>query len=104
MAATWNASALRQMGATTGRELRAYDNLEWQAAAYSGVGTLGGLVGWGPTINVIRDPRWGRVQESIASEDPHLAATLATAMTQGLQDGEDARFWLSAATLKHAFA
>ena len=55
MTATWNATALRQMGATTGRELRAYDNLMWEAAAISGAGTLGGLTAWGPTINIIRE-------------------------------------------------
>lgn len=44
------------------------------------------------------------MQESIATEDPYLASVFATAMTRGHQNGEDARFWLSAATLKHAFA
>ena len=49
MTAGWNASALWAMGATTGREMRAYDNLLWQAASYTGVGTLGGLTSWGPS-------------------------------------------------------
>lgn len=103
LGASWNASAWRAMGAATGVELRAYDNLEWRANAAAGVGPVGGLVAWGPTINVHRDARWGRAQEAF-SECPFLTAAAAVAVTQGLQEGEDPRYLLSAATLKHAFA
>ena len=103
MGATWNRSAWRAMGATTGVELRAYDNLEWRANAVSGSGAVGGLISWGGTINLQRDARWGRTQESF-SEDPFLLGRAAVELTRGLQEGEDARHLLAAATLKHAFA
>lgn len=52
------------------------------------------------TINLIRDPRWGRIQET-ASEDPFLNGIFAREITRGLQEGEDPRFLLVAACLKH---
>ena len=58
MALTWNMSNVENMGRVIGREMRVMANL-----GYSN----DGLVAWAPTINVIRDPRWGRNQET-ASE------------------------------------
>lgn len=103
LGASWNVTAWRVMGATTGVELRAYDNLEWRANAVSGMGPVGGLTSWGPTINVIRESRWGRAGESF-SECPFLLSHAAMAVTRGLQEGEDPRYLLAVATLKHAFA
>ena len=51
MATSFNATAWRAMGATTGREMRAYDNLLW---SQQGANPGGGLTAWGPTINLIR--------------------------------------------------
>ena len=59
MAASWNETAWRVMGAVTGRELRALENDVF--SKMSG-GPNGGLTAWGPTINLLRDPRWGRTQ------------------------------------------
>ena len=50
----------------------------------------------------ISDSRWGRIQET-ASEDPFLNGVFAREITRGLQEGEDPRYLLVAATLKHAF-
>lgn len=100
MATSWNATAWRAMGATTGREMRALDNVLWSG---QGANPGGGLTAWGPTINVIRDPRWGRVQES-CSEDPYLCGVLGAAVADGLQRGEDLRYLQAVATLKHLVA
>ncbi|HEX3792055.1 MAG TPA: glycoside hydrolase family 3 C-terminal domain-containing protein, partial [Pseudonocardiaceae bacterium] len=67
-AATWDTSLMQQYGQVIGNE-------EWGKGAN---------VNLGPTINIDRDPRWGRSFESL-SEDPYLAAQLATADVQGIQ-------------------
>jgi beta-glucosidase-like glycosyl hydrolase len=59
-----------------------------------------GLTSWGPTINLLRDTRWGRTQESV-SEDPYLSGRFGVAVTRGLQEGEDARYLLAVSGLKH---
>lgn len=60
----------------------------------------GGLTIWSPNINIFRDPRWGRGQETYG-EDPFLTATLASAFIRGIQ-GDRGRFYLRAdATPKH---
>lgn len=96
--ATFNASLFRQLGQTTGVEMRALNNVQWGPAARPD--GLDGLVAWGPTINLVRDPRWGRIQET-PSEDPFLNGVFAREVTRGLQEGEDPRYLLTAATLKH---
>ena len=63
LGAGWNASTWRELGATTGIELRAYDNIQWRQDAATGSGPVGGLISWGPTINIQRDARWGRTME-----------------------------------------
>jgi beta-glucosidase len=67
-AATWDPNETRQYGAVIGNE-------EW---------VKGNDVVYGPTINIDRDPRWGRNFESL-SEDPYLTGTLAAAEIQGIQ-------------------
>jgi beta-glucosidase len=67
-AATWDTSLMQQYGQVIGSE-------EWGKGAN---------VNLGPTINIDRDPRWGRSFESL-SEDPYLAAQLGTADVQGVQ-------------------
>ena len=59
-----------------------------------------GLSCWSPTINIARDPRWGRNFES-PSEDPTHASHYAANYVRGLQEGEDPRYLKAAATLKH---
>jgi len=68
VAATWDTSAERLYGQVIGSE---------QAAK-------GTTIDLGPTINIVRDPRWGRAFESIG-EDPYLAGTLGAASIQGVQ-------------------
>ncbi|WMI67734.1 glycoside hydrolase family 3 C-terminal domain-containing protein [Mangrovimonas sp. YM274] len=59
----------------------------------------GGLTFWTPNINIFRDPRWGRGQETYG-EDPYLTARLGTAFVKGLQ-GEDPNYLKTAACAKH---
>jgi beta-glucosidase len=59
----------------------------------------GGLTFWTPNINIFRDPRWGRGQETYG-EDPYLTATLGTALVKGLQ-GNDPKYLKVAACAKH---
>ena len=75
IASTWNRSISRGVGRTIGREMRAFANLNMSAD---------GLTSWSPTINIIRDPRWGRNQEAV-SEDPLLAGTYGREWSLGMQ-------------------
>lgn len=75
------------------------NNLGMSASNY------GSLTYWAPTVNLDRDPRWGRTDEGFG-EDPHLAATMAGAFVNGMQgqtqDGQSTTGYLKvAATAKH---
>ena len=61
-----------------------------------------GLIVRAPNADLARDPRWGRTEE-VYGEDPFHAGTLAAAFTRGLQ-GDDPRYWKTAALLKHFLA
>ncbi|MDQ0693236.1 glycoside hydrolase family 3 N-terminal domain-containing protein [Arthrobacter sp. W4I7] len=76
--ATFNADLIRTMGAAIGADMR----------------SLGVHQGLAPVLDVVRDARWGRVEETIG-EDPYLIGTLATAYIQGLESSG------IVATLKH---
>ncbi|MFD2033885.1 glycoside hydrolase family 3 C-terminal domain-containing protein [Belliella marina] len=58
-----------------------------------------GLTLWSPNINIFRDPRWGRGQETYG-EDPYLSGTLAIPFIKGLQ-GDDPEYFKTIATIKH---
>ncbi len=60
------------------------------------------LMLWGPQSDLARDPRWGR-NEEVYGEDPFFNGTMATAFIKGLQ-GDDPKYWQSAALLKHFLA
>lgn len=62
-------------------------------------GQYRGLTFWTPNINIFRDPRWGRGQETYG-EDPFLMAHMGTAVVEGLQ-GDDPEMLLTAACAKH---
>jgi beta-glucosidase len=62
----------------------------------------GGLIVRAPNVDLSRDPRWGRSEESYG-EDPFLVGTLATAFARGLQ-GTNSHVWMTAALLKHFLA
>jgi beta-glucosidase len=62
-------------------------------------GKYEGLTFWSPNVNIFRDPRWGRGQETYG-EDPFLTSRLGTAFVRGLQ-GDDPRYLKAAACAKH---
>jgi beta-glucosidase len=62
-------------------------------------GIYHGLTFWSPNINIFRDPRWGRGQETYG-EDPYLTGRLGLRFVQGMQ-GTDARYFKTIATAKH---
>jgi beta-glucosidase len=98
LAATWNTSLHRRIAEVISTEARAKNN---EAVARSGGDTniYEGLTIWSPNINIFRDPRWGRGQETYG-EDPFLTSRFAVAFVKGLQ-GEDPRHLKTVATVKH---
>ena len=97
MAATWDTSALKLMAEYSAIEGRAIHNksIELNKTGDRYVG----LTYWTPNINIFRDPRWGRGQETYG-EDPYLTAKLGAAFVRGLQ-GNDKKYLLAAACAKH---
>jgi len=97
MAATWDTNSLNRMADFSAMEGRAIHNKAIE------MGRTGdrylGLTYWTPNINIFRDPRWGRGQETYG-EDPFLTAMLARAFVRGLQ-GEDPKYLKAAACAKH---
>jgi beta-glucosidase len=95
LAATWDASLIQQVGETVSVEARAKFNphRDQDSLRYAGL-TL-----WSPNINIFRDPRWGRGQETYG-EDPFLTGLLGRAFVQGIQ-GDDPFFLRADATPKH---
>lgn len=97
MAATWDAASLKLMAHYAGIEGRAINN---RAVAEGNTkDRYLGLTYWTPNINIFRDPRWGRGQETYG-EDPFLTSKLGAAFVRGLQ-GDDSRYLLAAACAKH---
>lgn len=95
LGASWNDDLLRAVGSAVGDEVRDRHRN----------GSTAGLNVWGPVVNLLRDPRWGRNEEGY-SEDPQLAGALAAAYCRGLcGDGADGTSVLKTApTLKHFLA
>jgi beta-glucosidase len=96
MAAGWDQTAMRQMADYTATEGRAIYNTASSKGDYR---IYHGLTYWTPNINIFRDPRWGRGQETYG-EDPFLTAALASNFVQGLQ-GDEPRYLKAAACAKH---
>ena len=98
LAATWNPELHQRVAETISTEARAKNN---EVVAKSGGATkrYQGLTIWSPNINIFRDPRWGRGQETYG-EDPFLTGRLAVAFVKGLQ-GDDPRYLKTVATVKH---
>ena len=84
IAATFDRELIRGIGAAIGRELRAYFNVHARVPKRVSTRVPVGLSCWGPTIEVARDPRWGRMGES-GAECPYLLGELAAAWTRGMQ-------------------
>ena len=98
MAATWDVPLVRQEADVIATEARAKHND--YAAKHNGSSTHRfGLSYYTPNINIFRDPRWGRGQETYG-EDPFLTAQTAVAFIRGLQ-GEDPRYIKIMACAKH---
>ncbi|MFB9844557.1 glycoside hydrolase family 3 protein [Mucilaginibacter ginsenosidivorans] len=96
MAATFNSDLVQQVSTVISTEARAKYNL---AIAHDRHLQYMGLTFWTPNINIFRDPRWGRGQETYG-EDPYLTATIGSAFVKGLQ-GNDPRYLKTSATAKH---
>lgn len=96
LAATFDTAAIREMATVIGVEGRIKHALA-ERDGHSNI--FEGLDFWAPNVNIFRDPRWGRGQETYG-EDPHLTARMAVAFVSGLQ-GDDPRYYLAIATPKH---
>ena len=97
MAATWDTNSLKQMADYSALEGRAIFN-KANEDGKTGQRYVG-LTYWTPNINIFRDPRWGRGQETYG-EDPFLTAMLGKAFVHGLQ-GNDPKYLKAAACAKH---
>ena len=87
MAATWSPELLKETGEVIGKEVR----------------LQGGHISYGPVLDLARDPRWSRVEETFG-EDPVLTGVLGAAMVEGLGGGNLALKYSTLATLKHFLA
>jgi beta-glucosidase len=96
MAATWDTSMVHNMGNVISTEARAKYN---QAQREGNHRIFYGLTFWSPNINIFRDPRWGRGQETYG-EDPFLTGHLGIAFVGGVQ-GNDLEHLRAVATSKH---
>ncbi len=97
MAATWDTDLLHRVAVAISDEARAKHH-----AALGEDGSSEqyyGLTFWTPNINIFRDPRWGRGQETYG-EDPYLTARMGVTFIKGLQ-GDDPKYLKVAATAKH---
>ena len=96
MAATWDTDLVHKMGETVSTEARAKYN---QAMREDHHEMFFGLTFWAPNINIFRDPRWGRGQETYG-EDPFLTGRMGVAFVTGMQ-GDDPKYFRVISTPKH---
>jgi beta-glucosidase len=96
LAATFDEKMITQVADAASTEARAKHH---EFARVGDRGRYKGLTFWSPNINIFRDPRWGRGQETWG-EDPFLTGTLGSAFVKGLQ-GNDPKYLKTAATVKH---
>ncbi len=92
MSSSFDTELIRECGKAVGEEARALYNRSKK----------GGLSRWAPTVDMERDPRWGRTEEAYG-EDPFLSGEMAGAYVEGMR-GEDPFYIMCAATLKHFYA
>lgn len=91
LASTWDTVLVKRVASAISTEAR---------LKYLEIGK--GLTYWSPTINMARDPRWGRNEETYG-EDPHLTSRLGVAFVKGLQ-GDHPTYLKTVATIKHFVA
>ncbi len=96
MAATWDTDLMHRVADVISTEARAKYN---EAIRNNDHSRYHGLTFWSPNINIFRDPRWGRGQETYG-EDPFLTSRLAVAFIRGMQ-GDDPKYYKVIATAKH---
>ena len=96
LAATWDIVLIRQIAEVISDEARAKHH---EAVRKGQRDEFYGLTFWSPNINIFRDPRWGRGQETFG-EDPFLTARMGVAFVNGLQ-GDDPHYLKLVATPKH---
>ena len=97
MAATWDKELIQRVGSATGDEGRAkyHEALRRKGSTDQ----YQGLTFWSPNVNIFRDPRWGRGQETWG-EDPFLTGEMASEFVKGLQ-GDHPKYLKAAACAKH---
>ena len=98
MAATWDMPLIHSEGEVIATEGRAKFN-EYAASHQGNSQRYTGLTFWSPNINIFRDPRWGRGQETYG-EDPYLTGKLGVAFIEGVQ-GNDPKYMEAMACAKH---
>ena len=96
LAATFDSPLIHDMAVVISTEARAKHN---QAVRAGRRDIMEGLDFWSPNINIFRDPRWGRGQETYG-EDPFLTGRMGVAFVTGMQ-GEDPKYYRVIATPKH---
>lgn len=98
LAATWNPELQLRVATVISDEARArWNELDQGRLQQSQFSDL--LTFWSPTVNMARDPRWGRTPETYG-EDPYLSGVMGTAFVKGLQ-GDDSRYLKIVSTPKH---
>jgi len=96
MAATWNPGLIHEEADVISTEARA----KYNDAIGKGIHEIfHGLTFWSPNINIFRDPRWGRGQETYG-EDPFLTSKIGVAFVKGLQ-GDNPKYFKVISTTKH---
>ncbi|MDO5971930.1 glycoside hydrolase family 3 C-terminal domain-containing protein [Flavivirga aquimarina] len=96
LAATWDTNLIYKSAVVISDEARAKHH---EALRNEDYGRYKGLTYWTPNINIFRDPRWGRGQETYG-EDPYLTARMGVNFVKGMQ-GDDSKYLKLVATPKH---
>lgn len=96
MAATFDEKLIQRVGNAISDEARAKYN---EAIKIDNRSRYAGLTFWSPNVNIFRDPRWGRGQETYG-EDPYLTSRIGVSFVKGLQ-GDNPKYMKAAACAKH---
>ena len=97
MSMMWDPALMEEIGTVVGTEARIHAEIENRKGK-----PIGGLCRWAPTVDMERDPRWGRTEEGYG-EDPFLTGKTASAYIRGMR-GTDERYIRCGASLKHFYA
>ena len=101
LASTWNPALIKEVATAASDEARGrWKELELGKKQQTRSADL--LTFWSPTVNMARDPRWGRTPETYG-EDPYLSSQIGIAFVQGLQ-GDDPKYLKTVSTPKHFIA